>query len=207
MEDLSDPVDLVGEAARLVLIGDLDGARVALRGLDTTALEAERKAAHSAVRERVTSGRWVSPETRPQQGRDPGRSIRLAVFRRDHYVCRYEHCGRRTIDDAVLKLLSEALPDVLPYHSNWKLGSVHPIYWTHTASLEHVLAWSTHGTNDVERNLVTACSCCQYAKNYYDLGVLGWEIAPVCDASSSWDGLKAMESELKWTVSRLSEGK
>ena len=103
----------------------------------------------------------------------------------------------------MLRLLSKALPVALPYHPNWKLDSVHPIYWTHTASLEHVLAWSTDGTNDPDANLVTACSCCQYAKNYYDLDFLGWEIAPISHGSASWDGLKDFETQLRATIERL----
>lgn len=131
--------------------------------------------------------------------------MRRAVFKRDGYICRYVHCGRRTIDDGVLRLLSTVLPEDLPYHPNWKLGSVHPIYWTHTASLEHVVAWSTDGSNDVEGNLVTACSCCQYAKNYYDLEIIGWEIASLGDSSRRWNGIKDLEAELREAVRRHSD--
>jgi hypothetical protein len=198
----ADPADLVHYAALLVISNNLVAARAMLRRINTEGLEEERTEAHRRVRERVEGGNWVAPETRPQQGRNPGPAVRLAVFRRDGYICRYVHCARRTIDDGVLRLLSTVLPEDLPYHPNWKIGSVHPIYWTHTASLEHVVAWSTDGSNDVEENLVTACSCCQYAKNYYDLEILGWEITPPDDCSSRWSGLKDMEAELREAVRR-----
>ena len=196
----TDPVDLIREAALFVISDDLAAARAALKQIDTEGLEQERREAHRLVRERLAEGNWVTPETRSQQGRNPGSAVRLAVFKRDGYICRYVHCGRRTIDDGVLRLLSTVLPKDLPRHPNWKLGSVHPIYWTHTASLEHVVAWSTEGSNDVEGNLVTACSCCQYAKNYYDLELLGWEIAPLAERSEPWTGLKDMETKLREAV-------
>jgi hypothetical protein len=198
----TDVVDLVQDAASLVISNDLVAARATLKQIDTAGLEEERSAAHRRVRERLAEGKWVAPKTRSQQGRNPGAAVRLTVFKRDRYTCRYVHCGRRTIDDGVVRLLSTVLPEDLPYHPNWKLGFVHPIYWTHTASLEHVVAWSTDGSNDVEENLVTACSCCQYAKNYYDLEVLGWEITPLTDSPSRWSGLKDMEAELREAVRR-----
>jgi len=198
-------MDLVCEAALFVISDDLAAARATLKRINTEGLEEERREAHRRVRERLAEGNWVAPETRSQKGRNLSPAVRLAVFKRDGYTCRYVHCGRRTIDDGVLRLLSTVLPEDLPYHPNWKLDSVHPIYWTHTASLEHVVAWSTDGTNDVEGNLVTACSCCQYAKNYYDLAILGWEIAPLDDGSKAWGGLKDMETKLREAVRRHSD--
>ncbi len=65
------------------------------------------------------------------------------------------------------------------------------------------MAWATHGSNDAEGNLVTACSCCQYAKNYYPLDLLGWEIAPMSDPSATWDGLKGMEAELRQLIQEI----
>lgn len=198
-------MDLVREAAQFVISDDLAAARATLKRINTEGLEEERREAHRLVRERLAEGNWATPKTRSQQGRNPGSAVRLAVFKRDGYICRYVHCGRRTIDDGLLRLLSTVLPEDLPRHPNWKLGSVHPIYWTHTASLEHVVAWSTEGSNDVEGNLVTACSCCQYAKNYYGLELLGWEIAPIGDGLRPWDGLKDTEIELRAAIRRHSD--
>ena len=201
----TDPVDLIRQAALFVISDDLAAAQATLKRINREGLEEERREAHRGVRDRLAAANWVAPETRSQQGRNPGPAVRLAVFKRDGYMCRYAHCGRRTIDDGVLSLLSTVLPDVLPYHPNWKLDLVHPIYWTHTASLEHVVAWSTDGSNDVEGNLVTACSCCQYAKNYYDVEILGWQIAPLAESSRPWSGLKDMEAKLREAVRRQSD--
>ena len=126
-------MDLVREAALFVISDDLAAARATLKNINKEGLEEERREAHRRVRDRLADGGWVAPETRSQQGRNPGSAARLAVFKRDRYTCRYMHCGRRTIDDGVLRLLSSVLPEDLPYHPNWKLGSVHPIYRTHTA--------------------------------------------------------------------------
>lgn len=65
---------------------------------------------------------------------------------------------------------------------------------------------SALGTNDLDANLVTACSCRQYAKNSYDRKVLGWEVAPPSDDSTNRDGLKGLETGLKEAVRRLSIG-
>jgi hypothetical protein len=197
---LPDPVDLVRDAARFVIADDLISARATLKQIDTVNLEEERTEAHRQVRERLAKSNWVAPITRSQQGRNPGQGVRMAVFKRDGYACRYLHCGRRTIDEGVLRLLSTVLPDALPHHPNWKLDSTHPIYWTHTASLEHMVAWSTDGTNDVEKNLITACSRCQYAKNYYPLEIIGWEIGPIVGQLGQWSGLKDLEFQLRAIV-------
>ena len=205
MNTTADPVELVREAAHFIISDDLAAARAMLKRINTEGLEEERREAHRRVRDRLSEGNWTAPETRSQKGRNPGSAVRRAVFKRDCYTCRYMHCGRRTVDDGVLRLLSTLLPEDLPYHPNWKIGSVHPIYWTHTASLEHIVAWSTDGSNDAEGNLATACSCCQYAKNYYDLEILGWEIAPLAESSRPWSGLKDIEAELREAVRRQSD--
>jgi hypothetical protein len=199
MSTSADPVDLVHDAARLVVSGDRAAARATLKRIDTASLDEERDAAHRQVQERLTTGQWVAPETSSPRRPTPSQAEVLAVLRRDHYTCRYLHCWRRTIDGAVLRLLSTVLPDVLPYDPKWKLGSIHPIYCTHTASV----AWSIDGINEVDENLITACSCCQFAKNCYDLALLGWEIAPISDAKS-WDGLVDMEGELREVIQRRS---
>ena len=151
---------------------------------------------------RQPSGLLRQPATTGTQPRQDGEP---AVFVRDHYTCRYADCQRRTVDDAILRLISKAVPDVMPFHRNWKLGQVHPLFWTHTASLKHVQAWSVAGSNDAESNLVTACSCCQYAKNYYDLETLGWELSPVSDAIPTGTASRAWRPTFDGRFSRAAD--
>ena len=88
---------------------------------------------------------------RDQKGRSPSRSIRLAVYARDRYICRYRHCQRATVDERVVAALALLMPQALPYHRNWPADRAHPLVWTHLASLEHVKPWSTGGDNSLDK--------------------------------------------------------
>jgi hypothetical protein len=138
---------LLRESALPVIAGHLADAAEYVRRIDAAGLEAMRQAAYQGVSERLSPAAKVIKALRGQKGRGVSRATRRAVSARDNYTCRYRHCGRRTVDDQVLRLLSKALPKALPYHSHWKLGHVHPVDWTHTASLEHALAWSRQGAS------------------------------------------------------------
>jgi hypothetical protein len=70
--------------------------------------------------------------------------MRLQVFRHDSFTCRY--CSRETIFVPVLRALSEAFPEALPYQSHWKLSLCHPIYWRLSASIDHVDAVKRGGS-------------------------------------------------------------
>jgi hypothetical protein len=117
----------------------------------------------------------------------PSRSSTRAIFERDMYICRYEHCQRPTIDPEVLKLLSKAFPDLLPYHSHWKPVEEHILYWTYSTSLEHELACAGGGGSEAE-NLLTSCYLCNDVKNYLPLSIVGWSVAQ--PASRLWSGLR-----------------
>ncbi len=114
--------------------------------------------------------------------------MKLAVYARDHYVCRYSHCRRCVVDERVFQALSALLPDTLPFHRNWKGGACHPLVWTSLASLEHVKPWSIGGDNSVE-NLITACTLCNYAKNSALVEQLGWKVDLSAAEGYGWEGL------------------
>lgn len=109
-----------------------------------------------------------------------------ATFLRDCYTCRYSHCRRSTVSVRVLRLLSAAFPEVLPYHRNWRPLDRCILYWTYSASLEHLISFPAGGTSAAE-NLVTACYQCNDIKNYLPLELLGWQVT--APPKIKWAGL------------------
>lgn len=122
---------------------------------------------------------------------------KIAVFARDRWTCRF--CGSRTIDLRVLKLVSRAFPTEFPYHSHWKFGHSHLIYWTHSTSLEHVVPIARGGL-DESSNFVTTCYACNDARGHYLLDELGWALRE--PTSSTWLGLTEYLPALKATRTR-----
>ena len=129
-------------------------------------------------------------------------ATQLAVFRSDGFICRY--CGKRAILLPALRLLSERYPQHLPYHNAWKYGECHPLYWTHSASCDHVVPVARGGASD-RSNLVTSCYLCNSLKSGWLLIELGWRLRP--QTRGEWDGLAgvyprlfAAHSELRRTA-------
>ena len=116
------------------------------------------------------------------------------IFRRDHFVCRYVHCRRRTIAIPVLRALSRALPELIPYHPNWKPVSGQILYWIYATSLEHHTSFPHGGTSD-ESNLLTACYQCNDLKNWLDANALGWTVGPPDEGD--WNGLEILLPQLR----------
>jgi hypothetical protein len=94
----------------------------------------------------------------------------------------------------VLKALSRAIPDLMPYHPNWRPVSDHVLYWIYSASLEHFVSFPLGGTSD-ESNLVTACYQCNDLKNWLSAEALGWTVGPPGDGA--WDGLEGLLPQLR----------
>ena len=82
-------------------------------------------------------------------------SVRLAVFQRDDFTCRY--CGFRSTQIRV--------PMDCP---RWMSRA----RWRALLHVDHVIPRSRGGTDDLE-NLVTACSACNLAK--YDRTPSEWQ--------------------------------
>jgi hypothetical protein len=202
MDREPDPVpDLVKQTVELVLGGQPDEVRVVWARIDTKRLVSERKMALRVRHARVfRAAIW---EQEPQRGRSAGvlrgrrvavsQSSRLAIFRRDHFVCRYSHCRRRTLYVPVLRALSGLFPDLISYQSNWRPVEEHILYWTYATSLEHAISFPNGGTSNPE-NLITACYQCNDTKNMLDASELGWEVGEPDE--SEWDGLSECLSEL-----------
>ena len=189
--------DLLCRAVNCVLRGEPRAARSLIASIDQSALVADRK---SALRRRRSKLASAFLEDRPRRNREDSngwaargqprmtvpRSAMLAIFQRDHFVCRYQHCRRRTVYVPVLRALSALFPDLIPYQKNWRPPEDHILYWTYGASLEHLISFPHGGTSD-RSNLITACYHCNEIKNMLWADDLGWVVSDVC--VDDWDGL------------------
>jgi 5-methylcytosine-specific restriction endonuclease McrA len=178
--------DIVKEAVIAMTAGDAFTAEATLRRIDLASLVRERDAAMAKVWGPTV--RRKVPSTVPRaRRRGPSESMKLAVFRRDSFTCRY--CGRRTIWLPVLRHLSTAFPEVMPYHPNWRPVSSHILYWTYSASFEHHVPLARGGAESDE-NYVTTCYQCNDIKNYYLVEELGWRLR---EPGQQWDGIEPVE--------------
>jgi 5-methylcytosine-specific restriction endonuclease McrA len=161
---------------------DSEAARAHLEKIDVAALRGGWDRAITGARSARRSSEV--PAEPPGVRVNPSSAQAKSIFDRDRYVCRY--CGRRTIDLDVLKALSRAFPDVLPYHPHWKFDASHMLYWTHSASVEHAVPVSRGGTSE-PGNLITTCYECNASKGAFLAEELGWRQLPPAEAD--WDGL------------------
>lgn len=122
-----------------------------------------------------------APATQRRYG--PAQATR--VFHRDGFIDRYS--GLRVVFPPVLRAISVLLPDVFPYHPNWKMEVTHPAYWELTATVDH-LEPASRGGADNESNWVTASMARNSTKGNYSLQDLGWSLHPPGEVSE-WDGL------------------
>jgi 5-methylcytosine-specific restriction endonuclease McrA len=159
-----------------------------------------RTAAHARVWGAGGPAAGYKPPLRGAARQAARRADIRATFARDRYTCRYANCRRPTVDLEVLKLLSNAFPDVLPYHSNWRPVDRHILYWTYSTSIEHRVPFPAGGTS-AAGNLITACYQCNDVKNYLPLEVLRWTVGPPED--SGWRGLTEYLSPLRAAVRRV----
>lgn len=80
-------------------------------------LGGRREAAHAAMEE-LRSAPWTPPIRK-----EAPLSMYVAVYRRDHFHCRY--CERRTVFYPLFELLGVGFfPELLPFHPNWRAGHV-----------------------------------------------------------------------------------
>lgn len=134
--------------------------------------------------------------------RSPSRQVIASVYVRDSFTCRY--CGRRTLPNQILRLISAAFPNEFPFHPNWRRDVAPRAYWDISTSLDHVTAVALGGDVHDASNLATACSRCQYQKSSRPLQVLGWTLHASAP-TGSWDGLLSAYENLWEAVGRPNE--
>lgn len=185
--EFNDPIPgNILELAQALIGGDAASASMLAKRIDGEALFRQRLTLFSSVKR---SPRAPSP---PGVARSPRSSIaeavKLRVFRRDRFTCRL--CLRPTLYLPALQAISRALPAEMPYQPSWAFGTTHPIYWTHSTSLEHLTPLARLGLDDA-RNFVTSCYACNSARGDCLLEEIGWRLHDAEEALD-WDGLSGL---------------
>lgn len=126
-----------------------------------------------------------------KSGRSVSYRTQVEIFTRDGFICRY--CGRRTLFPPVLRLISDIFPDLLKYHSHWKISECDIAFWRFTASCDHVVPIARSGSSNPD-NLVTACYKCNSIKQNWLLDEMRWNLLPV--SKCCWDGLSSLYPKL-----------
>ncbi len=154
--------------------------------------------ARSLLRLECPDGPLPSPPTAPAAEDSPQRTRvaepderrygtpdALRLFLRDGFVDRYS--GARLVFPPVLRWISQLLPDALPFHPNWKVGSGHRLYWEIVPTVDHIVPVILGGKDDPE-NEVTTLMLRNMWKSDRPLERLGWTLHPAGDLRD-WDGL------------------
>ena len=173
--------DQVQKSLELVILGQLEAARDALKHLDLEKIAEVRSSRLAAI---TRASRTPSDIPTARRARRTVTREKLETFARDRWTCRF--CGALTIDLRILRGLSRLFPEMLPFHPNWKFSESHPVYWTHSTSLEHVIPFARGGADDPS-NFVTTCYACNDARGDLLLEEIGWALQPI--AGNEWLGL------------------
>jgi len=107
------------------------------------------------------------------------------IFLRDGCIDRY--FGHRLIFPPVLRIISALLPDVFPYHPNWKMSACHIAYWELLPTIDHIIPVARGGNNQ-ETNWLTTSQLHNSAKSNWMLQEIGWQILSPGNLAE-WDGL------------------
>lgn len=109
----------------------------------------------------------------------------IKIFIRDGFIDRYS--GKRLVFPPIFRLLSKLMPDVFPFHKNWKMTECHIAYWQLFPTIDHIIPVA-RGGEDEDGNRVTTSMLRNSAKSNWLLEELGWELSPPGELKE-WDGL------------------
>jgi len=107
-----------------------------------------------------------------------------AIMVRDGFIDRYT--GLPVWHPGALKLLSEVMPDLLPWHPHGRLDECHEIFWDLSPSRDHVEPL-TRGGDDHLENWVTTSWSKNTQKSNMSLVQVGWTLHPL-GRLDDWDG-------------------
>jgi 5-methylcytosine-specific restriction endonuclease McrA len=124
----------------------------------------------------------------PEPRADVSRPLRVTVFRRDRFTCRY--CGTRVIPEPILRLLAHVHPRAIPHNINWKAGLTHRAIPILSAEVDHLVPIARGGAPLDLENLRTACPPCNTRKWDLTLAEVGMKDMPT--STSPWDGLTSL---------------
>lgn len=112
-------------------------------------------------------------------------TVKTKVFLRDGFTDRYS--GESLVFPPVLRLLSNLMPDEIPYHPHWKMSECHYTFWELYPTIDHVVPVARGGVNE-DSNWVCTSQLKNSIKSNWTLDELGWELHPSGDLND-WDGL------------------
>jgi hypothetical protein len=191
-------------AVELMAAGQISESLVHLQAIDQPRLRLLKSASHTLVSEAVKNRQWKRGVTQRRTGAISLRR-RYGIYFRDGWTCQWAHCQRLTVAESVMRLIWMLAPDEFPWQQNWRRDVSHPMLWTHTTQLEHIVP-SSGGGSDSDDNLTTVCSACQYSKGDVPAHVLGWTRTD--GQPRGWDGLVSYLGPLVVVVrNQLPEGR
>lgn len=119
------------------------------------------------------------------------KEIQLAVWKRDHWTCRY--CGAPVFFAPLLKLLDGISPGHGYYHPNGKDGAMLPLFQKGWVSVDHIIPHAKGG-QDIIENYVTACWGCNLKWLDKTFGQGKPQPKPITQDAKvlGWDGLSSL---------------
>lgn len=139
----------------------------------------------------------------PAQARQYSETVKTHLFLRDGFIDRYT--GKKLVFIGMLRLISFLLPDVFPYHPNWKMDRCHTAYWELAPTLDHVVPIARGGLDQPE-NWITTSMLSNARKANWALEELGWTLLPP-GKLAEWDGLTTCFMQLVETDPSLRQEK
>lgn len=110
---------------------------------------------------------------------------KLKIFIRDGFIDRYS--GKKLLFPAVLRIITQELGEVFPFHANWKMSDCHIAYWEMMPTYDHVLPIA-RGGKDIPENIVTTSQIMNSAKSNFLLEEIGFKLHAPGDMKD-WDGM------------------
>jgi hypothetical protein len=123
---------------------------------------------------------FVEPEKRDMSSYE-----KVKVFLRDGFIDRYS--GEKLIFPNVLRIVSEELGEVFPYHRNWKMSDCHIAYWEYFPTYDHIVPIA-RGGKDIAENVVTTSQKNNSLKSNFLLEEIQWKLHKK-GSLSDWDGM------------------
>ncbi|MFA6102997.1 MAG: hypothetical protein WCV67_06160 [Victivallaceae bacterium] len=116
---------------------------------------------------------------------------KLKIFIRDGFIDRYS--GNKLLFPGVLRIITQELGEVFPFHKNWKMSDCHIAYWEMMPTYDHVLPIA-RGGKDTHENIVTTSQIMNSAKANFLLEEIGFALhAP--GNIREWDGMISWHQE------------
>jgi len=110
---------------------------------------------------------------------------KLKIFIRDGFIDRYS--GNKLLFPSVLRIITQELGDVFPFHTNWKMSDCHIAYWEMMPTCDHVLPIA-RGGKDIPENIVTTAQIMNSAKSNFLFEEIGFTLHEPGDIKE-WDGM------------------